>query len=132
MKISYEFADGTVSKIEVPDDVGDYITASRRSEASAERNHRRHCWSIDALLYLGSDYGCEDQYGLWDDTEEDYMKTRLAFSKLTEIQKRRLWLYANNHTLREIAEMEGASFQSVAESINAARKVFKKVFRETP
>ena len=35
-------------------------------------------------------------------------------------------------TLREIAAIEEASFQSVSESIEAGRKKFLKIFRQTP
>lgn len=55
-----------------------------------------------------------------------------AFSHLTATQQRRLRLYANGKTLREIAAIEEASFQSVSESIEAGRKKFLKIFRQAP
>jgi DNA-binding CsgD family transcriptional regulator len=51
---------------------------------------------------------------------------------LTATQQRRLRLYAHGKTLREIAAIEEASFQSVSESIEAGRKKFLKIFRQTP
>ena len=55
-----------------------------------------------------------------------------AFSQLTETQQRRLRLYADGKTLRQIAALENTKFQSVAESIESARKKFLKNYRPSP
>ena len=57
MKITWSFADGTTSEVEVNEELGNYITASRREESSAARKHRRHCYSLDAIAYEGKEYG---------------------------------------------------------------------------
>ncbi len=132
MLIKYKFADGTVTEVEVSEEIGAVITASRRVEhALAERN-RYHCYSLDAILYEGNEYGECDEYAVEDDSAERAERVREAFSHLTETQQRRLRLYADGKTLREIAALENASFQSVAESIEAARKKFLKNYRPTP
>lgn len=51
-----------------------------------------------------------------------------AMSRLSETQQRRLMLLAEGKNLREIADIEGVSFQSIHESIEGARKKFKKYF----
>ena len=78
--------------------------------------------------YEGEEYGSCDEYAVEDDSEEQAARIREAFSHLTATQQRRLRLYADGKTLREIAAIEETSFQSVAESIEAGRKKFLKFF----
>ena len=87
---------------------------------------------IDTLDYEGEEYGACDEYAVEDDSAEQTACMRETFSHLTATQQRRLRLYANGKTLREIAAIEEASFQSIAESIEAGRKQFLKIFRQTP
>ena len=42
MKITYAFADGTTSVVEVDDEIGAYIMDSRRQENNDDRRHRYH------------------------------------------------------------------------------------------
>lgn len=60
MKVSYEFANGTASEVEVSEEVGTMIIDSRTAEESADRKERRHCWSLDAAFYEGAEYGTDD------------------------------------------------------------------------
>ena len=108
------------------------ITASRKAEHALEERNRYHCYSLDAIDYEGLEYGECDEYPIEDDSAERAERVREAFSHLTEVQQRRLRLYANGKTLREIVALENASFQSVAESIEAARKKFLKNYCPTP
>jgi len=132
VKIKYIFATGEVTEVEVSDEFGAVITASRKAEHALEERNRYHCYSIDAIDYEGIEYGECDEYPIEDDSAERAERVWEAFSHLTEIQQRRLRLYADGKTLREIAVLENASFQSVAESIEAARKKFLKNYRPTP
>lgn len=132
MLIKYKFADGTVTEVEVSEEIGAVITASRRTEHALEERNRYHCYSLDAILYEGNEYGECDEYAVEDDSAERAERVREAFSHLTGTQQRRLRLYADGKTLREIAVLENASFQSVSESIEAARKKFLKNYRPTP
>ena len=128
MKIKYKFADGTTSEVEVTDEIGAYINESRKDEHAQNERQRYHCYSYDACSYEGSEYGVCDDYSFDDDCEEQRKRLKTAFSKLTETQKRRLKKYASGKTLQEIATSEGVSFQSVAESIESARKKFLRNF----
>lgn len=129
MKVSYEFADGTTSEVEVSEELGIMIIGSRTAEKSADRKERRHCWSLDALLYEGTEYGTPD-----DDPKERLRQEELherigrAFSHLTEIQQRRILMLAGGLSEREIARREGKDFKTVHESIESARKRFRKFF----
>lgn len=51
-------------------------------------------------------------------------------SCLTPVQRRRLWLYCvEGLTVRQIAQAEGASFQSIAKAVAAAKKKMGKFLR---
>ena len=132
MIIKYTFATGVTTEVDVFDELGAVITASRKSEhALAERN-RYHCISLDAIDFEGEEFGTWDHYTVEDDTKDTIRSVKEAFSHLTKIQQRRLWLYTNGMTLREIAALENTSFQSVSESIEAAKKKFKRFFPKMP
>jgi hypothetical protein len=128
MKITWNFADGTTSEVEVNEELGNYITASRKEENSAERRHRRHCYSLDAILYEGKEYGTSTTPE--DDAEAEAQQKRIneTFSHLTEKQQQRLLMLADGLSCREIARHEGADYKSVYESIEAGKKKFKKFF----
>ena len=49
MKIKYEFADGTVSEVEVEESIGAVIIEDRRLEDNLARKERYHCHSLDAV-----------------------------------------------------------------------------------
>ena len=132
MKIKYVFLDGTTAEVEVSDEIGAVIIDSRKAEHAQDERRRRHCYSYDAIDYEGEEYSFCDEYAVEGDSEEQEARIREAFSHLTATQQRRLRLYADGKTLREIAGIEKASFQSVSESIKAGRKKFLKFFRQTP
>lgn len=130
MKITYEFVTGEVAEVEVTDEIGSIIIDSRREEESQDRKERRHCYSIDAILYEGEKYGTEDRIeALLSDSEENRQRVREAFSRLTEVQRRRLLLYAGGLSYHEIAQREGKNVRAIFESLEGARKKFLKFYR---
>jgi DNA-directed RNA polymerase specialized sigma24 family protein len=129
MKVKYEFNNGDITEVEVSEEIGAMIIDSRREEESAERKHRRHCYSMDAAVYEGLEYGTEDfTEALYDDADERDARVREAFSHLSEIQQKRLLLLAGGMSVREIARREGKNFRTVYDSIEAAKKKFLKFF----
>lgn len=130
MKIKYAFLDGTVTEVEVSDEIGAVIIDSRKAEHAQDERHRYHCYSYDAIDYEGEEYGTRDEYTVEDDSAEQTARIREAFSHLTATQQRRLRLYANGKTLREIAAMErSTSHTSSSSAIAKERTVFQKSFR---
>ena len=126
MKISYSYVTGEKTEVEVNANVGEFITANRRAEDSADRKERRHCISLDGIQYEGQEFGTRDNS---EDTDERDEKVRRAFSQLTGVQKRRIVMLAGGLSEREIARREGKDYKSVHESIVAAKKKFKKYYR---
>jgi DNA-directed RNA polymerase specialized sigma24 family protein len=130
MIISYTFVSGNTTEVEVSTEIGSVITASRRDEDSAARKERRHCISLDAVQYEGSEFGAPDFTDeLFSDTYERSAAVRDAFSHLSDVQKRRIMMLAGGLSEREISRREGRDFKTVHESILAARKKFKKFYR---
>lgn len=130
MLIKYTFATGEVSTIVVDDSLGNFIIDSRRTEDSAERKHRRHCWSMDAIDYEGLEYADPEDFTemLFDDTPERNAHIKECFEKLTEVQQRRMLMLASGLSLREIARREGKDIKTIRESVEGARVKFKKFF----
>lgn len=70
MKIKYAFLDGTVTEVEVSEDIGAVIIDSRKAEHAQDERHRYHCYSYDAIDYEGEEYGACDEYAVEDDSAE--------------------------------------------------------------
>ena len=129
MKIKYEFDNGEITEVEVSEEIGAVIINSRREEESAERKHRRHCYSLDAIEYEGKEYGVSDfTEEMFDDSKEQNVHVRKAFSRLSEVQQRRLLMLAGGMSMHEIAKKEGVNYRAVFDSIQAARQKFLKFF----
>lgn len=77
----------------------------------------------------GEEYSYDDTY--FEEAEDAEQKARIKkmLSELTEVQHRRCVRLARGSSIKEIARREGASVQSVHESIVAARKKLKKYWR---
>ena len=129
MKITYKFTDATRSEVEVSEEIGTLIIDSRREEENAARKERYHCWSLDAIDYEGAEYSVPDFTDtLFDGSNERDALVRAAFSRLSDVQRRRLLMLASGLSLREIARREGKDIKTVRESIDGARKKFLKNF----
>ena len=128
MKITWTFNDGTVSEVEVTEEVGEIVMSARRKEHADDEKHRYHCCSLDAFDFEG------EAFADYNTPETEYIrkienqKVRDAFSKLTPVQQRRLSMLADGMTFRDIALVEGVAVNAVEDTIEAARKKFKKYF----
>lgn len=130
MKIKYTFANGDVSEVEVSEEVGNVIVDSRRKEDNLDRKERYHCYSYDAIDYEGEEYADPDTPASLLERDELSKRVQSAMSHLSEIQVRRLTLFAEEHSIREIARVEGVDHKAVAKSIESAKKVFAKNYRK--
>ena len=130
MKIKYEFADGTVSEVEVSEELGAYITASRREEKNYERKVRYHCVaSLDDYDYEG-DWLADDTYSpekkCMDEEEERIVNA--FFNTLTDIQRRRLQMLMDGMNPLAVAKAEGVDRRAILDTISQIRKKFLKFF----
>ena len=124
----YKFADGTKSEVEVNEEIETIILDSRREESNRDKMEQRHCYSYDANLFEGKEYGVIDYYECLDESIEENEHIRDAFNKLTKTQQRRVSMFANGMSMREIARKENVNIRAVSESIESARKSFLKKF----
>ena len=128
MKIKYEFADGTVSEVEVEESIGAVIIEDRRLEDNLARKERYHCHSLDAVEFEGAEYGTEETPETLLAAMEEDRRIYDAFHRLSRVQQRRLLMLAGGMSVNEIARREGVHHSVVSETISAARKKFKKFF----
>lgn len=128
MKINYTFANGENSEVEVNEEIGTFILDSRREEENLGRKERYHCYSMDAAGYEGQEYADTQtpEKALADEAESLHIAETMSL--LSEVQRRRLMMLAQGMSEREIARREGKEIKTIRESIDGARKKFKKFF----
>ena len=128
MKITYTYVTGETTQVEVDEVVGNYIIESRRKESNLNRKERYHCLSKEGADFEGKEY----TDGRTPETELlrklDKQRIAKALAALSDTQKNRLLLYAEGHSINEIARQEGVQPMAVWKSINAAKKKFLKNF----
>ena len=123
MKIKYEFADGTVSEVEVEESIGAVIIEDRRLEDKLSCRERYHCYSLDAAQFEGMEYAdYETLERLLAAMEEDRHLYE-AFWQLSQVQRRRILMLAEGMFVKEIAHKEGVHHSVVSEAISAAKKI---------
>ena len=128
MKIKYEFADGTVSEVEVEESIGAVIIEDRRLEDNLSRRERYHCYSLDAAQFEGAAYSDMETPETKMEREMETEHIAQALDGLSEVQRRRILMLAGGMSVNEIARKEGVHHSVVSETISAARKKFKKFF----
>ena len=128
MKIRYEFVDGKISEVEVAEEIGSVIVESRRLEDNLYRKERYHCYSLDAVDFEGNEYADRDTPESLLEQMVDKRHIKGLLERMSEVQRRRLLLYAQGKSLREIARLEGVDHKAVKKSIEAAKKYFIKNF----
>ena len=125
-KIRYEFCDGTVSEVEVSDEVyAVHEQLTQDEKCNHKRETRRHL-SLDALSDNGIDF--EDSAG---DclaeliNQEDDARLSEALAILSDKQRILVEkVFWNNMTLREIAKEMNMSHQALSQQLAT---VFKKL-----
>ena len=134
MLIKYTFADGTVSEVEVDEELGNFIIESRQDEENLSRKERYHCFSVESSVYEGKELSTyETPEKILQLKIDNIRKEKLfadAMNSLSETQRRRLLMLIDGLSLRDISRREGVSFHSVAKSIWGAKKIILKFFPE--
>ena len=133
MKIKYESVTGEITEVEVSEEIGAVIIDSRRKEENLARKERYHCYSLEAIKYGDNDKfapttGETPLTDLIRNEDNSYIYE--AFSKLSDIQQRRLLKLAAGMSMREIAREENVDHKVIRRSIEAGRKKFLKFFQK--
>ncbi len=130
IKIRYQsVVDGDYTiEVDVSEEIHNVIEEYERKEENYERRERyHHNISQDGVDYEGIDLASKlnlENLVLSKRMNEDVAN---AFQTLTDVQNRRLMLYAMGDTYEKIAEKEHASIPSVFESVQMARKKLLKI-----
>nr|DAS30078.1 MAG TPA: RNA polymerase sigma factor [Caudoviricetes sp.] len=129
MFINYRLADGSTILVEVTEETAAFILENDREMANADRKERYHCpYHIEAMQYEGDSlayYKTLEDIAIREE-EKQHINDTLSF--LTDAQLRRLTMKADGMALREIAKAKGTSVNAVRESLEAAKRKFKKHF----
>ena len=133
MKIKYKFADGTITELEVNEEVGTLYLEMEREEKNNKRRHRYNApVSIDSLEYEGTEFA-DDTYSpermMMQKEEEEEVQRFLG--TLTPKQRQRIEKLMDGKSIIEIAKEEGTSYISVWESIEFVKKKIKIFYQDT-
>ena len=136
MQITYKDPYESTQKLIIPEgdaealkEVLDFLNENARAIQNAERRERYHTqYHFEAMDYENdfAAYNDSPEYVL--SRKEELYEINSSLALLTKTQFRRLTMYADGMTLREICRTNGASAAAVKDSIDAARKKFLKYF----
>lgn len=131
MKIIYRFNDGTVSEVEVDEELGLFIEAQEREYQSYERKMRR--WApirLDESEYEGDWFADNNTPSKNYDLEQETIRVNEFKKTLTATQLRRLSFREDDPhiSLREIARIEGINPKAVQDTFEQIRKKYEKFF----
>ena len=127
MKIKYTFADGTVSEVDVTEDVGNVIVDLDRQDYNSDHRQRRHNCSLEAYDSYGnliaSDENIEEDYI----ENEEILALRRAMDNLSPRQKYLIdQVYFKGKSVAEVAREEGLERTSIRDAVERALKKIKK------
>ena len=128
MKINYTFNNGENLEVEVSEELGAVILESRKKEENMERNRRRRCYSLNCMDFEGEDFADErtPETLFFEQIDNEHILETL--DKLSETQRRRLLMLASGMSISDLARHENRDFRTVYDSLEAAKKKFKKNF----
>ena len=130
MKITYTFADGTTSIVEVSEEIGNVIIDfDHREELDERRETRRHC-SIHVYDPDGTRIADDTDIVSEFIKKEDYTALHCAIAQLSERQKHLIYeVYFNNKSFSQIAREEGKHKSSIIETTEDALAKLKKFLK---
>ena len=130
MKIRYEFVDGEISEVEVTEEIGNVIVESRRLEDNLARKERYHCYSLDAVDFEGSEYAGKDSPESLLEQTTDKQHIKRLLKELPEVQRRRLLLYAQGKSLREVSAFVSDKLSTLDTVLSTATHFILKKYKD--
>ena len=134
MKVTYRFANGEISEVEVSEEIGEVIMSSRRKEHADDERQRYHTERyLDGCDFLSDEItdGVSVEDEIIGRMEENIKKQRFweIFEQLTPKQMRRVSMRASGLTIQEIAKVEGCNYRAVHDSLELVKKKFEIFFK---
>lgn len=130
MKITYTFADGKESTIEVAENWGEVILEFDRLERNNNQTEKRRHASLDAMDYEGDFFAVTDDYieSIFREPSKTD-KLKVAISTLKPKQQELLKaLFFEGMTQEQYAEKLGVSRPAVTQQLKTILKKLKKFF----
>ena len=132
MKIVYKFETDhegvpNVVTIDVDEEYGNVILASRREEHANNERHRRHNYSLSQAVEEGIQYADPSDIDSICSREEFQAKFYEIFDTLTPTQQRRVNMLGDGMSLREIARREGVNLSKVQKTMEQVQKKFAEM-----
>ena len=132
MKITYKFADGTVSIIEIPEEWGEVVLSLDREEYNNNRAETRRHSSIDEIdpdgVLLSSDLNVERE-------TIQKLEREALLRAITMLEPRQQYLIAevffNDRTYAAIAKEEGKDESAIRHAVGRALKQLKKLLKNS-
>lgn len=130
MKITYTFANGDTSTVEVNETLGDVILEFDRLEHNNNQTEKRRHASLEAMSYEGDFFAVTDEYIESIFKEPSKTETlKVAISTLKPKQQELLKaLFYEGITQKEYAERIGVSNVAVHKQLQTILKKLKKFF----
>ena len=128
--ITYTFADGTTSVVEVSEDIANVvIDLDHREELAERRETRRHC-SIHTYDPDGTRIADDTDFVRDLIENEEYALLHQAIAQLSERHKHLIYeVYFNNRTYTEIAETESKNPSTIMRTTKLAVEDLKKILK---
>lgn len=132
-KYYLKFKDGqnSVHEMEISKELHNAFDSFELEDNRQRGFYERHIEHSEVWDYVFDEAANEDEDSLEDTVIRnlEYEQLHKAMEKLTEVQKKRVYLYYfKGLTYKEIAEMENCSLQPVVRSITGALEKIKKYF----
>lgn len=124
--ITYKFADGTTSKVEVSDEIYALCEEMEIEEKSSERRETRRHISMESLVEMNLEPTVTDEYfkdEVFKDMESEHLQqaiSQLLPSQITLLKR----VFYEGESVTEIAKNDGIAVCSVS---NRLARIYKKL-----
>lgn len=124
--ITYKFADGTTSKVEVSDEIYALCEEMEIEEKSSERRETRRHISMESLVEMNLEPTVTDEYfkdEVFKDMESEHLQqaiSQLLPSQITLLKR----VFYEGESITEIAKNDGIAVCSVS---NRLARIYKKL-----
>ncbi len=129
MKITYKFATGEVTEVEVSDEIGAVIVDLDRQEYNNDHKEPRRHYSLEGKVYEGMDYAVEDSgLGALFAGPTDEERLHAAIRQLSPDQQEMVRaIYFENVSINDYAAGMGVTQSAISHRLQTAKKKLKKL-----
>lgn len=136
MKVTYRFANGEVSTVEVDGEIAEVMDSLRKENASNKKKKSRHCVSLDSFSYEGDIFkdNASAKFEANLTRERKYTKKEKVEIVLGQMKPKQSTLlrllFFVKMTQKQVAAEEGVSQPAISQRLKVAKKNFYKIFQK--